>query len=303
MDGLLRRRGDGLIRLLHVDGEQVVVAVAQPSPQRVVFAARASSDALARAGIERMRFAVGVDDDVREFHERFRDDPVIGRAVRAHPGLRVRRSPDPWQTLAAAITEQLIEFDRAVLIQRRMIRALGPRCARTGLRDAPAATVVAAQAPALLESFGLAAKRALALRRAAGEVAAGRIDWRAASGAGESAQSAPRPAAVSGPPLTDVFARLLAIREIGPWTVEMLALHGLGRLDVVPAGDLGYLELVGRLRNRRVDVPEVREFFAPYAPYAGLAGEYLRLSRLRTRRPTLRAGTRSSAAVPRTAAA
>ena len=43
------------------------------------------------------------------------------------------------------------------------------------------------------------------------------------------------------------FARLLAIREIGPWTVEMLALHGLGRLDVVPAGDLGYLKLVGRL--------------------------------------------------------
>jgi 3-methyladenine DNA glycosylase/8-oxoguanine DNA glycosylase len=248
-----------------------------------------------------MRFAVGVDDDVREFHERFRDDPVIGRAVRAHPGLRVRRSPDPWQTLAAAITEQLIEFERAVLIQRRMIRTLGPRCARTGLRDAPGASVVAAQAPALLESFGLAAKRAIALRRAAGEVAAGRIDWRAASGSAGSATG--RPAAVSGPPLTDVFARLLAIREIGPWTVEMLALHGLGRLDVVPAGDLGYLELVGRVRNRRVDVPEVREFFAPYAPYAGLAGEYLRLSRLGIRRPILRAGTRSSAAAPRTAVA
>jgi hypothetical protein len=81
-DGLLRRRGDGLIRLLHVDGEAVVVAVAQASPDRVVFAARGSSDAAARAGIARMRFAVGVDDDLREFHERFRDDPVIGAAVR-----------------------------------------------------------------------------------------------------------------------------------------------------------------------------------------------------------------------------
>jgi 3-methyladenine DNA glycosylase/8-oxoguanine DNA glycosylase len=84
----------------------------------------------------------------------------------------------------------------------------------------------------------------------------------------------------------------------------MLALHGLGRLDVVPAGDLGYLELVGRLRGRRVDIPEVREFFAPYAPYAGLAGEYLRLSRIdRTRRPTPRAGTRPSAAARPLAAA
>jgi 3-methyladenine DNA glycosylase/8-oxoguanine DNA glycosylase len=218
-----------------------------------------------------------VDDDLGEFHERFRDDPVIGAAVRAHPGLRVRRTPTPWETLAWAITEQLIEFERAVLIQRRMIRALGPSWA--GFRDAPPAEVVAAQAPALLESFGLAAKRALAMRRAAGEVAAGRIDW-----------AAPE-------------KRLLAIREIGAWTVEMLALHGLGRLDVVPAGDLGYLELVGALYGKRVDVPEVREFFEPYAPYAGMAGAYLRLSRIPTRRPIRRAGTRSSvAARPRAAA-
>ena len=290
MDGLLRRRGDGLIRLLHVEDAQVVVAVAQSSPDRVVFAARAESDTLAREGIARMRFATGVDDDLSDFRERFASDPIIGAAVRANPGLRVRRTPSPWPTLAAAITEQLIEFERAVLIQRRLIRALGPRCPTTGLRDAPSAAVVGAQAPALLESFGLAAKRALAMRRCALEVAGGRIDWEAAA----------EPEA----PLTDVFARLLAIREIGPWTVEMLALHGLGRLDVVPAGDLGYLELVGRLRGRRVDIPEVREFFEPYAPYAGLAGEYLRLSRIdRSRRPTLLAGTRPSAAARPLAAA
>jgi 3-methyladenine DNA glycosylase/8-oxoguanine DNA glycosylase len=282
MEGLLRRRGDGLVRLMHVGGAPVVVAVAQPAPDHVVFAARAASEATAREGIARMRFVVGVDDDLREFHERFRDDPVIGAAVRAHPGMRVRRTPTPWETLAWAITEQLIEFERAVLIQRRMLRALGPSWA--GFRDVPPAEVVAAQAPALLESFGLAAKRALAMRRAAGDVAAGRIDWAAAAG---------------DSPLADVFARLLVIREIGPWTVEMLALHGLGRLDVVPAGDLGYLELVGALYGKRVDVPEVREFFEPYAPYAGMAGAYLRLSRI----PIRRAGTRSSAAPrPRVAA-
>ena len=56
----------------------------------------------------------------------------------------------------------------------------------------------------------------------------------------------------------------------------MLALHGLGRLDVVPAGDLGYLELVGRLSTGNpkavADEAEVRGFFAPYAPWAGLGG-------------------------------
>ncbi|MDQ3645026.1 MAG: transformer-2 protein homolog alpha/beta, partial [Actinomycetota bacterium] len=38
-----------------------------------------------------------------------------------------------------------------------------------------------------------------------------------------------------------------------------------------------YIELVGRLAGlgRRATEDEVREFFAPYAPFAALAGTYL----------------------------
>jgi 3-methyladenine DNA glycosylase/8-oxoguanine DNA glycosylase len=268
LDGLTRRHGDGLVRLLHVDGAPVVVAVAGTR-----FAARAATEESARAGIARMRHAVGVDDDLADFHARFRDDPVIGRAVRARPWIRVRRNPDPWETLAWAITEQLITMERAVGIQKRMIWTLGRRYA--GLRDSPSAAAVAACAPAELEACGLHAKRAIAMRRAAREVAAGRIDF-------------------------SDFHRLRAIPEIGTWTIEMVALHGLGRLDVIPAGDLGYLKLVGRLStgNPRAvaDEAEVRGFFERYAPYAGLAGQYLRFTRARTLPAPRRAGTRWSAA-------
>ena len=85
----------------------------------------------------------------------------------------------------------------------------------------------------------------------------------------------------------------------------MLALHGLGRLDVVPAGDLGYLKLVGRLTTGNpkaiADEAEVRGFFAPYAPWAGLAASHL--IRERTRPAPRPARTRWSAAAPRSAAA
>ncbi|HET6550486.1 MAG TPA: hypothetical protein VFG79_18620, partial [Solirubrobacter sp.] len=266
----------------------------------------AATEAAAREGIARMRYAVGIDDDVAEFHARFRDDPVIGRAVRARPWLRVRRHPDPWETLAWSVTEQLIALDDAVEIQKRMIAALGRRFA--GLRDSPPAATIAAQAPAALVACGLAPKRALALRRAAQEVATGRVTLarpgaapRHAEPQGGPGSPAARLAAADGG-----FARLLAIPEIGTWTVEMVALHGLGRLDVVPAGDLGFLKLVGRLEtgNPRAvaDEAEVRGFFARYAPYAGLAGQYLMLSArsLPSPRP---AGTRWSAGTPRTAAA
>ena len=112
-DGLMRRRGDSVQRLLHLGGERVHVGIVQPAPDRVLFAARARTEQAAAEGIGRMRFATGVDDDLRAFHDRFKSDPVIGQAVRAHPRLRVRRRPHPWEALFAAVTEQLIEFGEA----------------------------------------------------------------------------------------------------------------------------------------------------------------------------------------------
>ncbi|HJS96423.1 MAG TPA: hypothetical protein VJ741_19305, partial [Solirubrobacteraceae bacterium] len=53
-----------------------------------------------------------------------------------------------------------------------------------------------------------------------------------------------------------------AIPGIGSWTIQMLAFTGQGRLDQIPAGDLAYVKLVGRLSSGG----------DPYAPWAGLAG-------------------------------
>jgi 3-methyladenine DNA glycosylase/8-oxoguanine DNA glycosylase len=259
-DGVLRRRGHAIERLLHVEDAQAVVRVAQPARDRVLFVAGADSPDIAEEAIARMRFALGVDDDLRPFYDRFRFDPLIGRLVRARPHTRVVRRPDPFEALAWAITEQLIEFERAAAIQRRIVFRLGRRCDRTGLRDLPAAATLGATAPALLQSFDLSAGRAAALRRAAHEVATGRAD-------------------LAGPDHERGWRRLRAIPGIGSWTVEMLALYGQGRYDQLPAGDLGYLRIVGRLSSgnpRAVATEdEVRAFFAPYGEWAGLAGVHL----------------------------
>ncbi|HYP54930.1 MAG TPA: hypothetical protein VEQ41_01325, partial [Solirubrobacterales bacterium] len=102
--------------------------------------------------------------------------------------------------------------------------------------------------------LGLSAGRSLALRAVAGHAAAGRC--------------------YLADPAAD--RRLLSVREIGPWTVQCLGLFGRGEPDSLPAGDLIYLKLVGRLARlgRRATVEQVEEFYAPYAPFRGLAGHW-----------------------------
>ncbi len=262
MDGVLRCRRGVLERLLHHGEEPVRVRVAQASSGDVVFAAYAPSEAAARHGIERMRFALGVDDDLSEFYRRFARDPLIGPSLRRRPWLRVRRRPEPFEALAWAICEQLIEYERAAAIQRRIVWACGRRCPEGGsLRDVPTPAALAALAPAKLQSFDLAGSRARTLVRVAREVAAGRID-------------------LHHPNHQRAWTKLRAIPGIGPWTVEMLALCGQGRDDKLPAADVGLLKLVGRRLSggdphARADEAQVRDFFARYDPWAGLAAMHL----------------------------
>jgi 3-methyladenine DNA glycosylase/8-oxoguanine DNA glycosylase len=274
-DGVMRVERGVASRLLHVDGCPVLVRAWEPGRQRVLLRAEpldpraiASPGPAAEAPVHeagaaelelaltRMRFALGVDDDLSEFFRRFRGDRLLGPLLRRRPYLRPRRRPWPWEALAWAVVKQLIESGRAARIQRRMVGRWGLRlgAARDSLRDVPTPTLIAGRAPVELESMGLALKRAIALRTVAADVAAGRCD-------------------LTG---TDADRRLISVREIGPWTVQCLGLYGRGDPDSLPAGDLIYLKLVGRLARlgRRARVEEVEEFFAPYVPFRGLAAAW-----------------------------
>jgi 3-methyladenine DNA glycosylase/8-oxoguanine DNA glycosylase len=262
-DGVTRRRGSVLERLLHdADGQPVAMRVAQPAPDTVLFGARAATTVGARQGIERLRFALGVDDQLGEFHRRFARDPLIGRSLRRRPWLRVGRRPVPFEALVWAVCEQLIEYERAAEIQRRIVAMLGRRWTReerwcAGQRDLPTPATLAGAAPAALASCDLAEGRAIALVKAAREVARGRVE-------------------LDGADPERGWRRLRTIPGIGSWTIEMLALRGQGRFDQLPAGDLGLLKLVGRIvsggdPHARASEQQVRSFFEPYGEWAGLA--------------------------------
>jgi DNA-3-methyladenine glycosylase II len=254
MDGVLRNRDGVLERLLHVDGEAATVR-AWVASGAVRVRGEATSAGVAGAAVERMRFALGVDHDLRPFQREFRRDPLLGSVIRRQPWLRPRRRPEPFEAFAWAVTEQLIDVERAFAIQRAVVARHGPRSACGRLRDVPSPAAVARLAPAQLDACGLAPKRSVALIRAAREIASGRADLTRHEPSWE---------------------RLRTVRNVGSWTLECLAFLGQGRDDQLPAGDLAYVKCVGRAAGlgRRATEEEVRAFFEPYAPYQGLAGLY-----------------------------
>jgi DNA-3-methyladenine glycosylase II len=270
-DRVMRVEGGVATRLLQVEGSPVLVRAWQRAAGRVVFRAepvdpgapalprglppqpaRPAGRAELELATERLRFALGVDDDLGEFYRAFRRDPLLGPSLRRRPWMRPRRRPWPWEALAWAVVRQLIESGRAARIQRRIVGRWGARLG--GLRDVPPPATIAGRAPAEIEQLGLSPARSIALRAVARQIAAGRCD----------------------PAEPGADRRLLAIREIGPWTVRCLGLYGRGDPDSLPAGDLVYLKLVGRLARlgRRATVEEVEEFYAPYAPFRGLAAAW-----------------------------
>jgi 3-methyladenine DNA glycosylase/8-oxoguanine DNA glycosylase len=265
-DGVMRSSGGVLTRLLHVDGEPVVVHGWQRRSGAVAIRAVPAEDGgcspeTLEKAVTRMRFALAVDDDLRPFYKEFKRDPFLGPAIRLRPWLRPRRRPIAWEALMWAITEQLIEASRAAEIQRRMVRRWGRESdwrgrgtERRPLRDAPSADVVAALAPAQLAACDLSPARAVAMVKCAREVATGRAD----------------------PADPEADPRFERISEIGPWTLQCLGLFGRGEFDSLPAGDLAYVKLIGVIGrlDRRATVEEVERFYAPYEPYRGLAGSF-----------------------------
>jgi 3-methyladenine DNA glycosylase/8-oxoguanine DNA glycosylase len=76
-------------------------------------------------------------------------------------------------------------------------------------------------------------------------------------------------------PTAAVADRLERERGLGPWSVGLVCLEGLGRFERGLEGDLGLVKLLGAMRGRRVEGWETAELLEPYGEWAGLASVYL----------------------------
>jgi 3-methyladenine DNA glycosylase/8-oxoguanine DNA glycosylase len=238
---------DGTYRATIRVGERLerVHALQQPDG-RIVVAAESE------AGVDHVRFALGLDDDHSEFLRRFVDDPLLGETLRRIRGLRPMRTGTVAQALLRAVAGQLIQASRARQIERTVVRAATP--ALNGLHAPPTAADLARFSPAELGRLGLGARRAAALIRLCRAIDLERL---------------------KAHPTQAVAARLVRERGLGPWSVGVVCIEGLGRYEYGLYRDLALAKLASALWGRWVEPEETDELLAPYGEWAGLASVYL----------------------------
>jgi len=186
-----------------------------------------------------------------------RVDPVMGRLIRSVGPFtlmpRSRRSP--FESLARAIAHQQLHDKAAESILKRFI-ALFPR------RRFPKPDELLAVKSTVIRKAGFSRPKIAALQDLAAKTLDGTV---------------PTNRVIRSLDDDAIVERLIAVRGIGRWTVEMLLIFQLGRPDILPVDDFGVrngFRIVYGLRTMPRP-SEVLRYGERWKPYRTAASWYL----------------------------
>lgn len=242
------RRFDGrfLVGLFRVEDGLARAAAWQHADGRVEL--RSTSE----EALEQLRFVLPLDADHSEFLRRFADDPLLGRTIRVLRGKRPLRVGTMTQALVRAVCGQLIASGEARKIERALIRSA---CESDGVFHVPPTPdCFAGAAPAQLQRYRLTARKASTIVRVCRTLDLERLRELSPAGVAE---------------------RLERERGLGPWSVGVIGIQGLGCYELGLVGDLGLIKLCTALLGRPAEPPDTAELLARYGEWQGLASTYL----------------------------
>jgi DNA-3-methyladenine glycosylase II len=195
-------------------------------------------------------------------------DPLFAPLVARERGLRVIQSATIFEALSWAIIGQQINLPFAISLRRTFIGLAG-RAHPDGLWCYPDAASAARLEVGELTSRKFSRAKAETLLRLARLAAEGLLDLERDAD------------------LQTVSERLLAVKGIGPWTVNYALLRGYGFADCSLEGDVAVRTAIGRLPGmaERPGIPEAAAFLAGYRPHRTMAAAHLWASLSHTTEP------------------
>lgn len=214
-------------------------------------------EAYARAAAEAM---LGLRIDPQPFIDFTAGDPLFGPLARARPGLRVVQSATVFEALTWAIIGQQINLPFAIALRRTFILQAG-RQHSSGLWCYPDASSAALLEPDVLTTRKFSRAKAETVLRLAQLVASGELRLALGPHYG----------------IEEVSAALLAVKGIGPWTVNYGLLRGYGYADCSLHGDVAVRAALQHLLGEQAkpDMARTEQFLARYRPHRTMAAAHL----------------------------
>ncbi|HXN92004.1 MAG TPA: hypothetical protein VN906_11020 [Candidatus Sulfotelmatobacter sp.] len=196
----------------------------------------------------------GAQDDDSGFNP---SHPLIARAHRQTPGLRMSRSHAVFEAMVPAVLGQLVTTVEARDSYRRLVYALGEPAPGPGQLTLPPSPEVLSRTPYwAFHRFGIERRRADVIIRAA--------------------RSAKRLEEIITMDLPSAYSRMRAFPGVGPWTAAKVAMVALGDADAVPIGDYHLPHSVGYLFDGTPRSTDER-MLELLEPYRGHRGRVIRL--------------------------
>jgi DNA-3-methyladenine glycosylase II len=209
---------------------------------------------------------LGLRIDPAAFGAAVQDDPWLGPVVARQPGLRIVQSATIFEALTWAIIGQQINLTFAIALRRTLIQLAG-RAHSSGLWCYPEALDVARLDIGELTGRKFSNAKAETILRVARMMVDGSLVLERHAGVED----------ISGSASAEVGETLLAIKGIGPWTVNYVLLRGYGYPDCSLEGDVAVRAALHKLSGSvaRPTVAEAERMLARYAPHRTMAAAYL----------------------------
>lgn len=220
----------------------------------------AASEALAAAVHEALLNVLGLRIDPQPFAGMVAKDKLMGPLAKRQPGLRIVQSATVFEALTWAIIGQQINLAFAIALRRTFIQLAGIRHS-SGLWCYPDAASAARLDVEALLSRKFSRAKAETLLRFARIVDSGELDL----------------AVSAHNPIEAISAALLAVKGIGPWTVNYGLLRGYGHADCSLHGDVAIRAALQALlgEDSKPDMRRTEQFLQRYAPHRTMAAAHL----------------------------
>jgi AraC family transcriptional regulator of adaptative response / DNA-3-methyladenine glycosylase II len=231
LDFLRRRAIDGIevvtaeryVRAIELDGAQGSVAVTLADGNALRASVRFPKLSALPAIIARLRRVFDLAADPLAIGAHLAKDPALAALIKERPGLRVPGAWDGFELAIRAVLGQQITVGAAVKLAGRLVAQHGGRLAAPEGGLTHAFPRPQALASADLTSLGMPRARAAALSAVAAATAADPHLFDATSD------------------LDQAILRLRAIRGVGEWTAQYIALRQLREPDAFPAADVALM--------------------------------------------------------------